>query len=193
MEVMLNKKLIIILLFLISAYGRGQSWGEHSNKSYYKGAIFYFPFGLFTMSFNYERQISQYSSLELSGNLHIVYGEFHNEWIEPFYLTYRQYAPTNHRFFRNFWAAPYLSYIHAHTTNYKGEPYRGEFENAYGLGLVAGRKFYFNEYSRFFIEVGGGITFSYYIETNQIDCTRTYEYFYRTPRIIILFGFTNKN
>ena len=60
------------------------------------------------------------------------------------------------------------------------------------MGIVAGKKFYFSEYSRCFIELGGGITFSYLIETNRIDCTRTYEFPYRSPRIIILFGFTNK-
>ena len=193
MEVKLSKKTIIILLLFISAFSRGQSWDENSNRSYFKGAIFYFPTVFFTMSFNYERQISQYSTLGLSGNLHIGYGEYHNGWIEPFYLTYRQYTRTNRRFFRNFWAGPYLSYIHWFSTNYKGEAYRGEFANAYGLGFVAGRKLYFNEYSRFFIELGGGITFSYLIETNRIACTRTYEFPFRSPRIIILFGFTNKN
>lgn len=193
MKVLPNKKSIIILLLLISSFCWGQSWGENSNRSYYKGEILYFPNFFFTVSFNYERQISQYSTLGLSGNLHIFYGEFHNSWIEPFYLTYRQYTKTNHWFFRNFWAGPYLSYIHSHATNYKGEPYRGEFENAFGLGLVAGRKFYFSENSRVFIELGGGITFSYLIETDRIDCTRTYEFPYRSPRIVILFGFTNKN
>ncbi len=189
---MLRNNSIIILLALVSAFGRAQTTGENSFKSYYKGEILYIPTFFFSVSFNYERQISQYSSLGLSGNLFIVYGEFHNLWIEPFYLTYRQYTKTNHRFFRNFWAGPYLSYIHAHETNYKGEPYRGEFINAFGLGLVAGRKFYFKENSRFFIELGGGITFSYYIETNRIACTRTHEFPYRSARIIILFGLSNR-
>ena len=193
MKVLLNKNSIIILLVFVSAFGRGQSRGEDSKKSYYKGEIFYYPTFFFTVSLNYERQISRYSSLGLSGNLHIVYGEFHNGWIEPFYLTYRQYTRTNRRFFRNFWAGPYLAYIHIHQTNYKGEAFRGSFGNAFGLGLVAGRKFYFKENSGFFIELGGGITFSYYIETDRIACTRTYEFPFRSPRIIILFGFTNKN
>ena len=188
---MLKKNSIIILLVFVSAFGRAQSAAENSFKSHYKGEILYIPTFFLSVSFNYERQISQYSSLELSGNLFIVYQEFHNEWIEPFYLTYRQYTRTNHWFYRNFWIGSYLSYIHLHQTNYTGEPYRGEFENAFGLGLVAGRKFYFKENSRFFMEIGGGITFSYYIETDRIDCTRTYEFPYRSPRIIILFGLSN--
>ena len=193
MKVLPNKKSIIILLILISSFCHGQSWGENSNRSYFKGELLYIPTYFFSVSFNYERQIGSYSTLGLSGNLHIVYQEYDNQWIEPFYLTYRQYTRTNNRFLRNFWAGPYLSYIHMHSTNTKGEPYRGEFENAFGLGFAAGRKIYFSENSGFFIELGGGITFSYNIRTDRISCTRTYEFPYRSPRIIILFGYSNKN
>jgi hypothetical protein len=188
---MLRKNSIIILLVIASSLCQAQMNRENLFKSYYKAEIFYFPSFLFTVSFNYERQMSTYSSLELSGNLFIGYGEYHNSWIEPVYLTYRQYTHTNQRFLRNFWAGPYLSYIHSHDRNHQGEAYRGEFENAYGLGVAAGRKIFFGENSRFFMDIGGGITFSYYVETDRISCTSTYEYLYRSPRIIILIGFAN--
>jgi hypothetical protein len=188
---MLKKNLIIFILVIASTLCLAQMKKREPYKSYFKGDIFYFPNFIFTVSFNYERQIGPYSSLDLSGNLFIRYGEYHNTWTEPVYFTYRQYTTTNRRFLRNFWAGPYVSYIHSHQTNYEGGAYRGEYVNAYGLGLAAGRKIFFGENSRFFMDIGGGITFSNYIYTDQIECTRTYEYFYRSPRIIILIGLSN--
>jgi hypothetical protein len=159
-------------------------------KSYYKVGIFWIP-GFSSVSFNYEKQIRKYSSLELSANLFVSRGEFHNTFIEAVYLSYRQYTTTNHRFLRSFWAEPYISYIHLHQTNYKGEAYKGKFDNAFGLGLAAGKKIFFKKSSRFFIDIGGGVTFNYNISTDQIDCTRTYEFPYLTPRVIFLFGISN--
>lgn len=184
---MFKKISLIILLFIISDLCEAQTKDEVPLKSYYKGAIFWIP-GFSSISFNYEKQISKFSSLEISANLFVFWQEFHNSFNEVVYFSYRHYTHASHGFLKSIWIEPYMSYIHSHKTNYTGEAYKGEFDNAFGLGLAAGKKIYFKEGSRFFIDIGGGVTFNYNISTDQIDCTRTYEFPYLTPRVIFLFG-----
>lgn len=188
---MCKKTLLIILLSMLFNLSYAQEKPDEPLKSYYKGSILWVPF-LSNISFNYERQISRFSSVGLSADLFIAWGEYHHSFYEPIYLSYRQYTTTNHWFRKNFWAEPFISYIHRHAYNSDLKRYRGEFDNAFGLGLAVGRKLFFKKNSIFFMDIGGGLSYNLNIATSRIECTRTYEFPVRAPRIIILFGFSHQ-
>ncbi len=178
---------------MLLSYSKAQRYSDKPLKSYYKGIGILFPgAGLgFLGTLAYERDISPNSSLDLSAIYIFIQGEYYSDFIKIIYPSYKFYLQTNNRFFRKFWVAPYLSYLHLNTHYYNGVHINGKYDNGFGGGFSFGRKTFFKKDGKVFVDIGLGLSVNTIIETDEINCTKTYEFPTYIPRFILLFGISN--
>ena len=185
----MKKQFAILLTIIVLAMGFIQAQDSilaRPSKNYYKIGLIGVPGGFFFGAINFEKKISKNTSIELSANAIFIQEEYSKTMLELVYLTYRVYMPTKNKFLRNFWAGPYLSYVHHHRLNY-----RGRYDNTFGAGLTFGRKNFFKAQGKAFIDVGLGASINLNIETDKVNCTISTGFPYILPRLIFIFGISH--
>ena len=179
------KNILILTIVISTIIGQAQHYGYKPRKNHYKIGILPLIPVFASASFNYERDITNYTSIEISANFFIFNEPYHFPMYRPFYLTYRLYLPVNHKFFNKFWAGPYASYIFENETGNKGN-----YINSVGLGISFGRKNYFRN-GRNFLDIGLGLSANYSVKTNKTRCSKRSYFPSYFPRVIFLFGKSN--
>jgi hypothetical protein len=92
----------LLIIFLTISIGQAQRYGYKLRKNHFKiGILPLYPV-FFAASINYERNITKYTSIEISANFLIFNQPYHFPMYRPFYLTYRIYVPVHHKFFNKF-------------------------------------------------------------------------------------------